>query len=75
MKTQDLKKQYKHFYQPSAKKIECIQVPNLQFAMIDGAIDPVLLPYIAGSAVLAVVGFVTACSVFDRAEYLFAEYA
>jgi hypothetical protein len=39
MKVLDLKKQYKHLYQPSAKKIEIVQVPNLQFAMIDGAIE------------------------------------
>jgi len=39
MKTLDLKKQFKHLYQPSAKKIEISQVPNLQFAMIDGAIE------------------------------------
>ncbi len=39
MKTLDLKKQYKHLYQPSAKKIEIVQVPELQFAMIDGAIE------------------------------------
>jgi hypothetical protein len=39
MKTLDLKKQFKHLYQPSAKKIETVQVPNLQFAMIDGAIE------------------------------------
>jgi hypothetical protein len=39
MKTLDLKKQYKYLYQPSAKKIETVQVPNLQFAMIDGAIE------------------------------------
>ena len=39
MKTLNLKKQYKNLYQPSAKKIEIIQVPNLQFAMIDGAIE------------------------------------
>jgi len=39
MKTLDLKKQYKNLYQPSAKKIELAQVPNLQFAMIDGAIE------------------------------------
>lgn len=39
MKTLDLKKQFKHLYQPSAKKIEALQVPNLQFAMIDGAIE------------------------------------
>lgn len=39
MKTLDLKKEYKHLYQPSAKKAEIIQVPRLQFAMIDGAIE------------------------------------
>jgi hypothetical protein len=39
MKTLDLKKQFKHLYQPSAKKVEIIEVPRLQFAMIDGAIE------------------------------------
>jgi hypothetical protein len=39
MKILDLKKQFKYLYQPSAKKIEAVQVPNLQFAMIDGAIE------------------------------------
>jgi hypothetical protein len=39
MKTLDLKKQFKYLYQPSAKKIEAVQVPNLQFVMIDGAIE------------------------------------
>jgi len=39
MKTLDLKKQYKNLYQPSAKKIEIVQVSNLQFAMVDGAIE------------------------------------
>src|SRR5574339_1274916 len=39
MKTLDLKKEYKHLYQPSAKKIDILQVPRLQFAMIDGAIE------------------------------------
>jgi hypothetical protein len=39
MKILDLKKQFKHLYQPSAKKIETVQVPKLQFAMIDGAIE------------------------------------
>jgi hypothetical protein len=39
MKTLDLKKQFKYLYQPSAKKIETVQVPNLQFAMIDGYIE------------------------------------
>jgi hypothetical protein len=39
MKILDLKKQFKHLYQPSAKKVEAVQVPNLQFAMIDGFIE------------------------------------
>ncbi len=39
MKTLDLKKQYKYLYQPSAKKIELVEVPRLQFAMVDGAIE------------------------------------
>lgn len=39
MKVLDLRKQYKHLYQPSAKKIEIVQVPCLQFAIIDGAIE------------------------------------
>jgi len=39
MQTLDLRKQYKHLYQPSAKKVEVVQVPKLQFAMIDGAIE------------------------------------
>ncbi len=39
METLDLRKQYKTLYQPSAKKIEVVQVPRLQFAMVDGAIE------------------------------------
>jgi len=39
MKMLDLKKQYKNLYQPSAKKVEIVHVPRLQFAMIDGAIE------------------------------------
>ena len=39
MKILDLRKQYKQLYQPSAKKIEFVLVPPLQFAMIDGAIE------------------------------------
>jgi hypothetical protein len=39
MKTLDLKKNLKDLYAPSAKKVEIIQVPRLQFAMIDGAIE------------------------------------
>jgi hypothetical protein len=39
MKTLDLKKQFKHLYQPSAKRVEIVQVPPLHFVMIDGAIE------------------------------------
>lgn len=39
MKTLDLKKELKYLYQPSAKKVEIVQVPRLQFAMIDAAIE------------------------------------
>lgn len=39
MKTLDLKKDLKYLYMPSAKKVEIVQVPRLQFAMIDGAVE------------------------------------
>ncbi len=39
MEILELKKQFKHLYQPSARKVEAIQIPRLQFAMIDGAIE------------------------------------
>jgi hypothetical protein len=39
MKTLDLKKELKAYYQPSAKKPEIVTVPRWQFAMIDGAIE------------------------------------
>ncbi len=39
MKTLDLKKDLKYLYLPSAKKVEILRVPPLQFAMIDGAIE------------------------------------
>lgn len=40
MQTLDLKKDLKHLYQPSAKKIELVDVPAMNFIMIDGAIEP-----------------------------------
>jgi hypothetical protein len=40
METLDLRKQWKHLYNPSAKKVELVQVPRFQFAMIDGVIEP-----------------------------------
>ena len=39
MKTLDLKKDLKYLYSPSAKAVELVTVPPLQFAMIDGAIE------------------------------------
>ena len=39
MKTLDLKKDLKYLYAPSAKKVEIVQVPNLQFVILDGAIE------------------------------------
>jgi hypothetical protein len=39
MKTLELKKDLKYLYAPPAKEVEIVQVPRLQFAMIDGAIE------------------------------------
>ena len=36
----DLRKQWKHLYAPSAKKVELVDVPELKFVMIDGRIEP-----------------------------------
>ena len=44
MKTLDLKKELKAFYQPSAKKVEFVHVPRFQFLMVDGAIEPGMEP-------------------------------
>lgn len=40
METLDLRKELKHLYAPSARQAEVVDVPELQFAMIDGAIEP-----------------------------------
>jgi hypothetical protein len=40
MDTLDLRAQYAHLFKPSAKKVELVDVPPLQFAMVDGAIEP-----------------------------------
>jgi hypothetical protein len=39
MEKLDLRKQYKHLYQPSAKKVEVVDVPTLQFTLLDGEIE------------------------------------
>ena len=40
MEKLDLRKQFKHLYQPSARKVEVVDVPRFQFAMVDGQIEP-----------------------------------
>ena len=39
MKILDLKKDLKYLYQPSARKIEVVEVPDMQFVTINGAIE------------------------------------
>jgi hypothetical protein len=39
MKILDLRKELKHLYHPSAKKVEVVNVPSFQFAMVDGEIE------------------------------------
>lgn len=36
----DLRKQLKHLYAPSARKVELVDVPEMRFVMVDGAIEP-----------------------------------
>jgi hypothetical protein len=36
----DYKKQLKHLYKPSAKKVEIVEVPKMNFLMVDGEGDP-----------------------------------
>jgi hypothetical protein len=36
----DYKEQLKHLYRPSAKKVEIIEVPQMNFLMVDGEGDP-----------------------------------
>ena len=40
MRTIDYKKELKHLYRPSAKKVEAVDVPRMNFLMIDGEGDP-----------------------------------
>jgi hypothetical protein len=44
MEKLDLKKDLKYLYAPSARKIEVVEVPAMNFIMIDGAIEPDLAP-------------------------------
>lgn len=40
MTKMDLKKKYKHLYNPSAKEVSITDVPEIKFLMIDGCGDP-----------------------------------
>lgn len=44
MEVIDLRKQFKYLYAPSAKNVEAVEVPDLQFVMIDGSIKPGEMP-------------------------------
>ncbi len=44
MERLDLRKMWKHLYAPSAKKVEVVDVPALNFAMIDGRVTAGVLP-------------------------------
>lgn len=47
MKKIDIKKNLKHLYQPSAKEVEQIDVPAMNYLMADGAGDPNMSPEFA----------------------------
>jgi hypothetical protein len=40
MQKNDYKKQFKHLYSPTSKKVEIVNVPKMNFLMIDGKGDP-----------------------------------
>ncbi len=44
MKKIDLKKDLKHLYNPSAKEVVVVDVPKMNFLMIDGMGDPNKVP-------------------------------
>ncbi len=54
MKRLDLRKQWKHLYQPSARKIEVVDVPELSFLMVDGRIEKYRSPSDSPSFIEAV---------------------
>jgi hypothetical protein len=39
MKKIDFKKELKHLYQPSTRKIEIVDIPRMDFLMVDGKGD------------------------------------
>ncbi|RME89183.1 MAG: hypothetical protein D6770_05220 [Anaerolineae bacterium] len=40
----DLKKEFRHLYTASARRVDIVDVPPFNFAMIDGQIDPGMFP-------------------------------
>jgi hypothetical protein len=36
----DYKKEFKHLYKPSAKKVDTVEVPKLYYLMVDGEGNP-----------------------------------
>jgi hypothetical protein len=49
MEKLDLRKEFRHLYRPSAKSVQVVNVPPLQFAMIDGEIEPGQTPGLSPS--------------------------
>ncbi len=59
MEKLDLKKQWKHLYLPTAKKVQLVDVPEFRFVMIDGKIEPGQTPDLSpdfGNAMQALYG-------------------
>jgi hypothetical protein len=44
MQKLDLRKEFKHLYQPSTKKVVVVELPAFKFVTIDGQIEPCLEP-------------------------------
>ncbi len=59
MKKIDLRRELKHLYTPSARKVEVVKVSKFTFVMVDGRIEPGALPGTSaafGAAVEAIYG-------------------
>ena len=63
----DFKKEWKHLYQPSRKDFEVVEVPNLQYLMVDGHGDPNIAPEYT-EAVEALYGVAYKIKFFSKKE-------
>jgi len=54
MKKLDLRKELKHLYAPSVRKVEIVDVPPFNFIMLDGSIEPGQSPKISESFMNAI---------------------